>query len=93
MSTGLLPATAAAAAPLQNSTQSSWDGATAFLNTKLGIVLITFALTTVIGGILGTWLQRRNWERQTRIAIFQKAYEEGVKFLPLLKNEWVGWVS
>jgi hypothetical protein len=57
-----------------------------FIDSKVGPILVGFVFTTVLGGFLGAGLQRKGWERQTQAALFQKRYEEGVKFLDDLSD-------
>jgi hypothetical protein len=38
-------------------------------------VIAGFLLTTVLGGILGTWLQQRSWDHQRRVALSEKELE------------------
>jgi hypothetical protein len=57
-----------------------------FLNSPLGLLFVGFLLTSVIGAALSAWLQQRNWKRQSQLALFQKRYDEGVKFLDELSD-------
>jgi hypothetical protein len=57
-----------------------------FLNKPLVLLLLGFGLTTVVGGMLTTRFQERSWERQTQLALFEKRYDEGVKFLDELSD-------
>ena len=54
-----------------------WD----VLNSKLVLLILAFVLTTLAGGFLSSSLQRALWQRQTRVDLFRKRYEEGTKFL------------
>jgi hypothetical protein len=38
---------------------------------QLVLLVVGFALTTVVGGLLGYWLQARAWRRQERARLFQ----------------------
>ncbi|MEJ0074011.1 MAG: hypothetical protein WDO17_00950 [Alphaproteobacteria bacterium] len=57
-----------------------------FFNAPLGLLLVGFVLTSIIGAVLSAWLQQRNWKRQTQLSLFQKRYDEGVKFLDDLSD-------
>ena len=57
-----------------------------FVNTPLGLLLLGFTFTTVMGGILTAHLQQMSWERQAKLALFEKRYDEGVKFLDELSD-------
>jgi hypothetical protein len=57
-----------------------------FVNTPLGLLLLGFSFTTVLGGILTARLQQMSWERQTQLALFEKRYDEGAKLLDELSN-------
>jgi hypothetical protein len=57
-----------------------------FVNTPLGLLLLGFTFTTVMGGILTAYLQQMSWERQAKLALFEKRYDEGVKFLDELSD-------
>jgi hypothetical protein len=57
-----------------------------FVNAPLGLLLLGFTFTTVLGGVLTTRFQQMTWERQARLALFEKRYDEGVKFLDELSN-------
>jgi hypothetical protein len=57
-----------------------------FVNTPLGLLLLGFAFTTVLGGVLTARLQQMSWERQAQLALFEKRYDEGVKFFDELSN-------
>jgi len=52
-----------------------------FLNSKLGLLLTAFLLTTVSGALLSALLKSAFWQRQTRVDLFRKRYEEGARFL------------
>ena len=56
------------------------------LQSPLGLLLLGFCLTTVLGGLLTTRLQRALWERQTRLEVFRRRYEEGTVFLDQLSS-------
>lgn len=51
------------------------------LNSNLVILLVGFLLTTIAGGLISSWIQRSSWERQTRVDLYRKRYEEGSQFL------------
>jgi hypothetical protein len=40
----------------------------------------------VLGGVLTARLQQMSWERQAQLALFEKRYDEGVKFFDELSN-------
>jgi hypothetical protein len=63
-------------------TMNAWD----VLNSKLVLLLLGFALTTILGGLLSTWLQGAAWKRQTRVDLFRKRYEEGIQLLDELSD-------
>jgi hypothetical protein len=44
-------------------------------NSKLGLLLIGFALTTVIGAIFTDWIQRRSWQYQTELEHMRQDFE------------------
>lgn len=52
-----------------------------FLNSNLGLMVVGFTLTTIAGAILAAWLDKVSWQRQTRIDLYKKRYEEGIQFL------------
>ena len=57
------------------------------LNTKLGLLVIGFVLTTTAGGLISSWLQRESWHRQTRVDLFRERYAEGAQFLDDLSKQ------
>jgi hypothetical protein len=61
----------------------SWQG---FLNSPFGLLISGFALTTLAGGFLSSWIQRATWNRQTRVELFRQRYQEGTKFLDELSD-------
>lgn len=52
-----------------------FKGIWAFLNSKLGLLLIGFSLTTVIGTLLTDWVQRRAWQHQTQLEQQRQDFE------------------
>jgi hypothetical protein len=44
-------------------------------NSKLGLLIIGFALTTVIGAIFTDWIQRRSWQYQTELEDMRQDFE------------------
>ena len=62
-----------------------WD----YLNSDLIRLLLGFILTTLAGAIIANLFQKKSWQRQTRIDLYRKRYEEGTKFLDEL-SELVG---
>jgi hypothetical protein len=44
-------------------------------NSKLGLLLIGFALTTVVGAIFTDWIQRRSWQYQTELEHMRQDFE------------------
>src|ERR1700754_1017164 len=59
------------------------------LETKWFLLLEGFALTTVAGSILSYYIQKRNWARQTKLDLYKRKYDEGIKFLDEL-SELIG---
>ena len=57
-----------------------------FLNSKFGLVLVGFVLTTLAGGFISMLLKKALWQRQTRIDLYRKRYEEGTRFLDSLSQ-------
>jgi hypothetical protein len=63
-------------------------------------LVVGFLLTTVLGGLLGTYLQRRSWEHQNEVQLRQAeldkagldqlAYEFNIMMLAQLRNGTVG---
>lgn len=45
---------------------------------KLILLVVGFALTTVCGALISSFISRRAWSRQTRIDLFASRYKEGV---------------
>ena len=62
------------------------DAIWTFANSKFGLLLLGFAFTTVVGGILTAWLQERHWKRRAQLSLIEKRYDEGVKLLDELSN-------
>ncbi len=56
------------------------------LNSKFSLLIGGFVLTTIVGKYLTTFLQRKSWERQTKIDLYQKKYDNGTKFLDELSK-------
>lgn len=56
---------------------SIWE----FLNSRFGILILGFALTTALGAWLTSRFQLATWKRQSRIELYGKRYEEGTQFL------------
>jgi len=62
-----------------------------FINSKVGLLLLGFSFTTIIGGLFANWVNEKTWERQ--IAVEQKRqdfeWERSRKFelLKLKLNE------
>jgi hypothetical protein len=52
-----------------------------FLNSGFVLLVAGFVLTTVGGAWITSRIQRATWERQTRVDLFRKRYEEGQAFL------------
>ena len=46
-----------------------------FLNSQFGLLLLGFALTTVIGSFFADWFQRKNWERQATFEAMRQDFE------------------
>src|ERR1044072_5574104 len=61
---------------------SIWD----FLNSNFFLLLLGFLFTTIAGAALSNKLQKASWERQTRLDLFKKRYEEGIQFLDSLST-------
>lgn len=61
---------------------SIWD----FLNSNFCLLLSGFLFTTIAGAVLSNNLQRASWDRQTRLDLFKKRYEEGIQFLDSLST-------
>jgi len=57
--------------------------------TKLLLLVITFILTTLAGGILTYYFQKRSWKRQAYLDLYKKKYDDGTKFLDEL-SELIG---
>jgi hypothetical protein len=57
-----------------------------FLNSKFGLLVVGFILTTLLGGVLSSWLQNASWKRQMRVDLFRKRYEEGTQLLDDLSD-------
>jgi hypothetical protein len=52
-----------------------------FINSNFGLLIAGFVLTTILGGLLSWWFQHLSWERETRLELYSKRYDEGVNFL------------
>ena len=48
---------------------------------KLVLALMGFLLTTIIGGLFGSFLTRRKWRTETEHVIYRAFFDEGIKFL------------
>lgn len=46
-----------------------------FLNSKVGLLLLGFSLTTVLGGLLADRMHQRSWERQSAIEHRRQVFE------------------
>jgi len=57
-----------------------------WLNSDFSLLITGFILTAIVGKYLSTFLQKKSWERQTKIDIYQKKYDNGVKFLDELSK-------
>jgi hypothetical protein len=51
------------------------------LNSSLFLLIIGFALTTIVGTYLTHLTQRNAWRRDTRVQLLRQRYDEGCKFL------------
>lgn len=60
-----------------------------FLNSDLGLLLVGFVLTGLIGALLSASFQKAAWRRETRLELFRRRYDEGVAFLDAL-SELIG---
>lgn len=59
-----------------------------FLNTQVGLLLLGFALTTIIGSYFADWFQRKNWERQAAFEAQRQGFEwERSKRFEILKRK------
>lgn len=52
-----------------------------FLNSKFGLLIVGFILTTILGAFLSALVQHSSWRRQTRLELFRRRYDEGTAFL------------
>ncbi len=59
------------------------------IDSKFFLLFAGFVLTTVAGGILTFYFQKRNWRRQACIDLYKKKYDDGIKFLDDL-SELIG---
>ncbi len=57
-----------------------------FLNSNLGLLIVGFVFTSILGGSLSWWFQHLSWERETRFELYSKRYDEGIIFLEDLSN-------
>ncbi|MFC1725265.1 hypothetical protein ACFL4T_06535 [candidate division KSB1 bacterium] len=48
---------------------------------KLGLLIIGFLITGVLGGFWGYVLKRRSWAEETKFSLYQARYKEGTSFL------------
>jgi hypothetical protein len=46
-----------------------------FLNSGLGLLILGFCITTIVGGLFADWMQRRTWERQIALEQARQDYE------------------
>ena len=46
-----------------------------FLNSKVGLLVLGFSLTTVVGGLFVNWVERKTWERQIAVEKKRQDYE------------------
>ncbi|HEY4379730.1 MAG TPA: hypothetical protein VGN01_05250 [Acidobacteriaceae bacterium] len=60
-------------------------GHSSFLS-SLALLVIGFLLTTVTGAIIASMINKKSWERQTRIDLFKQRYVEGTTFLDELSK-------
>src|SRR5436309_13510790 len=51
------------------------------IQSPIGLLLFGFVLTTLAGSIITSRLQAGSWQRQTRVDLFRKRYDEGTQFL------------
>ena len=56
---------------------------------KLILLVAGFVLTTIAGGILTYYFQKRSWTRQAYLDLYKKKYDDGTKFLDEL-SELIG---
>lgn len=56
------------------------------MNSNFFLLLLGFLFTTIAGAFLSNKLQRASWDRQTRLDLFKKRYEEGIQFLDSLSS-------
>jgi hypothetical protein len=56
------------------------------INSNFFLLLLGFLFTTIAGAVLSNKLQRASWDRQTRLDLFKKRYEEGIQFLDSLSS-------
>jgi hypothetical protein len=54
---------------------------------KTLLLILSFLLTTVLGGILGFFLKKRSWKFETEHSLHRARYEEGVAFLDALSEQ------
>jgi hypothetical protein len=57
-----------------------------FINSNFFLLLLGFLFTTFAGAFLSNKLQKASWERQMRLDLFKKRYEEGTQFLDSLSS-------
>ena len=57
-----------------------------FLNTQLGLVIISFILITFAGGIINELFNRNAWERSKKFEILRLKIDEGQKSLEEISN-------
>jgi hypothetical protein len=47
----------------------------AFLNSGVGLLLLGFGITTIVGSLFADWIQRRTWEQQIALEQARQDYE------------------
>jgi hypothetical protein len=60
---------------MEKENMSLRDRLWSFLNSGLGLLLLGFCITTIVGGLFADWMQRRTWERQIAIEQARQDYE------------------
>lgn len=51
------------------------------------LLILSFLLTTVMGGFLGFFLKKRSWKLETEYSLYKARYDEGVAFLDTLSEQ------
>lgn len=49
----------------------------ALLESKMALMVVGFILTTVLGGLLNSWIQGEQWKRESQFQMFQNQLDEG----------------